>query len=45
MRGLTHTDGVGGVQLATMGALAVEGPGHIATHSVDTGAGFTLVDV
>ena len=45
MRSLTHADGVGGVQLAAVGALAVEGPGHVATHSVDAGAGLTLVDV
>ena len=41
--GLTHADGVGGVQLATMGTLAVEGPGHVAAHPVDTGARLTFI--
>lgn len=42
---LTHTDGVGGVQFAAQRALAVEGPGHVAAHSVDTRAGEALVDI
>lgn len=40
-----HADGVGGVQLAAVGALAVEGPGHIATHSIDAWAGLTFIDI
>lgn len=40
-----HTDGVGGVQLAAVGALAVEGAGHISTHSIDARAGLTLINV
>lgn len=42
---LTHTDGVGGVQFAAERALAVEGPGHVAAHSVDTRAREALVDI
>lgn len=42
---LTHTDGVGGVQFAAQRALAVEGPGHVAAHSVDARAGEALVDI
>lgn len=42
---LTHTDGVGGVQFAAQRALAVEGPGHVAAHAVDTRAGEALVDI
>lgn len=40
-----HTDGVGGVQLAAVGALAVEGPGHVPTYSIDARAGLALVDI
>lgn len=42
---LTHADGVGGVQLAAVRALAVEGPGHVAAHAVDAWVGEALVDV
>lgn len=42
---LTHTDGVGGVQFASQRALTVEGPGHVAAHSIDTRAGEALVDI
>ena len=42
---LTHADGVGGVQLAAVGAFAVEGPGHVSTRSVDARAGLALVDI
>lgn len=42
---LTHADGVGGVQLAAVRALAVEGPGHVAAHAVDARVGEALVDV
>lgn len=42
---LTHADGVGGVQLAAVGALAVEGPDHVATHSIDARAGLAFVDI
>lgn len=42
---LTHADGVGGVQLAAVRALAVEGAGHVAAHSVDARVGEALVDV
>lgn len=42
---LTHADGVGGVQLAAVGAFAVEGAGHVATRSVDARAGLALVDI
>lgn len=40
-----HADGVGGVQLAAVCALAVEGPGHVSTHSVDARVGLALVDI
>lgn len=42
---LTHADGVGGVQLAAVCALAVEGPGHVATRSIDTRVGLAFVDI
>lgn len=40
-----HADGVGGVQLAAVGALAVEGPGHVATRSIDAWAGIAFIDI
>lgn len=40
-----HADGVGGVQLAAVGALAVEGPSHVATRSIDARAGIAFVDI
>lgn len=45
MDDLTHADGVGGVQLAAMSALAVEGPSHVATCSIDARAGVAFVDI
>lgn len=42
---LTHADGVCGVQFAAVGALAVEGPGHVATRSIDARAGIAFVDI
>lgn len=42
---LTHADGVGRVQLAAVRALAVEGPGNIAAHSVDARVGEALVNI
>lgn len=42
---LTHTDGVGGVQLAALCALTVEGPSHIAAHSIDARVGEAFVDI
>lgn len=42
---LTHADGVGGVQLAAVRALAVEGASDVAAHSVDARVGEALVNV
>lgn len=40
-----HADGVGGVQLAAVCAVAVEGPGHVATHSIDARAGEAFINI
>lgn len=42
---LTHADGVGGVQLAAVGALAIEGADHVATSSIDARVGLAFIDI
>lgn len=42
---LTDADGVGGIQLAAVGTLAVEGASHVTAHAVHTRAGLTLIDI
>lgn len=41
----TYTNETGGVQLAAWGALADEGASNVLTHTVDTGAVLTLIQI